>query len=729
MSAKTQKALSAFLQMVNPKIEPLIEGIWARKITTKGKEEPRFLVATNAALYVCKPATFSKCIKISQTYGWTRLVSIQAGVNDLTVFTFKDIKHPLRCVIDDPQTYVQKLFNTIRTILPDYHPATYGEGDDEVVRRRPTQFLDLFLSECHAAGISPNQSFLLNLRSSLRQRHMLCIDSSFEQRWLGPAMKALVFAESVKRFQVHGRSDFELFTALVPCIVQNTELKSITVCDCQNMKGLAAFTEACGLAKNLKVLAFKRVSFKKAIMDELVEKINATSVKKLAFIECGNDTSAFERVWQMPDKFKTLRKLELSGCKIRHSEMAVLESIRDFCNVSGLVSLSLAKTCIDIPEFFVILSQNTPALRSLDLSGNDFGNKVTDYTIPASVEVLTLSSVNWSSGALAEFLGQNHILGSSISLDISSIKAKHHVQDQMLQEIARVVPSLAIVNLKWNGNLLTSTFLGFLERLLYLKSLSLDGCSFHKEEVTDVIESLASLLTKSELLSVSINQTFLNVKSALGSLKDAFVHAKALRKLDFSGNGIGAQGMEVLKAIVLESATITDVAFDDSDIPRLGIISSFISAVLGMTRAVHISKPKTDLHRLYQKSSRGERKELRDLWTRLIEKEQEDGRERRMTDDFSSLISMTNFSSMTSMNSVSSTMNMSSLAEDYDNTEPLIDISPITNQQTSWDMQIELPCECDLGEWMRLKQTFSVQTLIGVNADSKAPLENTFIRF
>ena len=723
---KSQKALSAFVQMVNPKIEPLIHGIWIKKITTKGKEEPRFLAATNAALYVCKPATFSKCIKISQTYGWTKLVSVQSGVNNLTVFIFRDQKHPLRCVIDDPDSFVKKLFEIVRTILPEGHPATFGEWEGVAVRRRPTQFLDLFLSECHSAGISPNQSFLLNLRSSLRQKHTLCIDSSFEQRWLGPALRALALAEGVKRFEVHGRNDFELFTALVPCIVQNSELKSVAVCDCQSMKGLSAFVDACRTAQKLKVLTFRRVAFKQNIMDELVEKITATSIRKLAFIKCGNDPNLFQRMWEMPDRFTNLRKLEFSGCKIRASAVAVLESICVFCNQSRLVSLSLAKTGIDIPNFLTILSRKTVCLKSLDLSGNDFGVSVTEYTIPASVEVLNLSKVTWNPGAFAGFFGQDHILGTTISVDLSYIKAKPQKQEQMLSEISSVTPSRTFTSVIWNGNVLTAEFITFLEKFPQLKSLSLDNCLIVNDDMVQVMESLSTLISKEDLWSLSVAYTFAHSKSMLNYLRESLVNARSLKKLDVSGNAIGGPGLHILQSIILESESLAEIAFDDSNIPRLSLLSEFVTALLDCPRAVHLSKPKTDIGRLCQKCSRAERKGIRELWSRLIAKEEASGATRRMTEDFSSLLSIVHLSSGTSGTSFSSAMNTSSLAGDYEDGEALIDVNPITNQQTSWDLQIDLPCECDFGEWMRLKHNFSIRTLVGMGSDKSQPIDDPF---
>ena len=706
MNAKEQRALKSFVQTVNPKAEPMIINSWVKKINTKNREDTRFAVATNSALYLCKSMSFTKNIRISNIFAWVDLTSFKI-INDTTIqFIFKNASTKL--VIRDSLVFAKSIFSVLQRIVPSIYENIAMECPEikanEASTPHRTQFLDLFISYSHSMGVTYNPQFCLRLRKSLRMGEPLSLlhGGAFDQITLEIAMKALELTKTISFLKVGGFSFHNLFPMVGHAVTINKTLRKIKI---ENYVISSKFqTFFTGLKESsVKHLTFESVTFKPAHIDIIITNIRNCLLKSLSFIGCDFNNSIFSPILDSGKNFSSLHSFEVSGdeeksCFLNYNKLLL------FLQDSQMKDVKLTKMGIDIGNFLdQIKNFKNLQLESLDLSYNTFKKKKIDnYIIPPSLKSFKISNVTWGKNTLKEFLIKLSYISSNLHIDFSSAIIEKCKHQDIFSDLSDCVITPTIVSLNWNNNIITPKLFQYFSEYLYLEKASFDYCKILKDEdIQELLNALIHFISKTHVEKLSVKGTFGKLKSNFILLmKDALIKSY-ITKLNISDNKIGENGLTILKDIIMQSH-IGIVTFDGSEITNPSSLIQFFREISECNHLFYVSKPRRDISFIGANCTDRIHRKLSKAWRKLKSKVHHNKKslQNYQLSDNESVFGVDSslFSSdCSSVNFYSSIISM-----------------PTTNVEASWDIDLNIDLGFIKHKWDDLKEEYSVLKLAGV---------------
>ncbi|OHT15924.1 hypothetical protein TRFO_13576 [Tritrichomonas foetus] len=706
--SKEQKALKSFILLVNPKAEPIIESAWVKKISTKNREDTRFAVATNSALYLCKNMGLVRNLRISHTFAWIDLLSFQKVNESLIEFKFK--KNTLKLIVQHPTKFSNSIFSTLQRIIPQIYDKIIFDTpiSSESLggpKPRPTQFIDIFLSICHSKELAPNIPFFSHLRKSLRMGEPLSIiQGSFDTHVLKAAIDAFSLTTTIE-FAIFGGFNFlDLYNSLGKAISGNKTVKKLKLTNYANPNKFENFFNGLKLS-SITTLIFESVTFKINNVKDLAQEIKNTSIKSLSFIGCDFNIVTFLPILQAGSNFQSIDFFEISGDEGKthfncYSELLV------FLKESQIKNVKLSQMGIDISVFFKMI-QNFPELEieSLDLSNNKFCmNQITNYVFPETIRAFNLSKVHWEAGTFHEFLSHQTFVSDGVHIDFSQAHFNEKKSD-LFEKLPQYPSTPMILRLNWNHNVITSKLIRFFAEYSFIEKASFDYCKIIPgTNIDELLESISYFISKTQLSKLSLKGTFIGAKGdAMSKIRNSLITAPSLISLDISDNKIGDRGLLIFKDIIMKSPSIGSIAFDGSEIKDPLALMQFFKEISNKEHLFYVSKPRRDMTRLITDSSSEKlKKELEDSWENLKKKIKHHSKATNLIEisdnDSFMLYGSTSFSSK--FNSM--ILNSS-----------LISVN-IPTVEASWDLNINIGYTGSEQEWENLRQIYSISNLAGI---------------
>ncbi|OHS96872.1 hypothetical protein TRFO_01944 [Tritrichomonas foetus] len=751
----SHKVLKVFRQHISSKIEPEIYSDWARKPGRKRKTESqqtRFVVATTAALYVCKPGVITS-VKIAQTFPWIAIKEFAADDETHRVsITFSTGSIVL--VFDDILTVVEKIVSYLRSILPLYFPIKY-ELPPEFGQTIPlpsarVQIVDIYISKCKEIGQMVDATSISLLRQEMRMLKPFVIDRSVLNENQTEAMStALMYSPLIKVAKIGGKNFNQLFSRAGSIISLNMGIQDLEIFKFKSstpqfeyfirmMQRSAvsklSFTNvtidnnmAKFLAQNLvtlpvSALSFDKCHFGKHILDQIYSQVkiilssisnvdqNSKSNKSPSKSSSNHKNSESNTVDPHEDhKNANFKELSVNN-DIIASSTQITKLVRICCSYS-LTSIVLVECQLDISEFFKELNNasiNCPiALTLIDLSGNRCSPSYTGlYNLPTTLETLRLKRTVWEGKSLLTFMKKQMYM-SMVEVDLS--RAYFNANSQVTEfsvGLPEEPPSTSIRSLRWDNNPIFVKLLNYLSRLKFLQSLTLNNCQLPTNESgKNLLSALAGLVSRTNLQRFSINKTMKQHGNKLMlALKDTLSQHQTLTRLDLSENEIGDDGLTILKDIVTVNTRISRISFDSCKVTVYSSLVSFLSYVAQLPYLTTVSKPRKEMKRLSEQYGKRVAKEIKAAWARVLEKKA--GAQENQHDDSATDCSLSTTSALIS----SATNEVSTVVR-----QPL---------DASWDIQIGAPYDNAVNEWDALEQKFSFASLTGISAIKTVSSDN-----
>lgn len=699
-------------------------------------------------------------------------------IDNIVQFTEKCVSHlksllplyyPLKLAIP------QELLNSIKTT-----PS------------KPIQIVDLYVSQCIFLNDNADTADVTLMRQDIQRLKPFKIDRSVKKDNQVDAMcTALMYSPLIKKARIGGKNFNQLFSKLGHIISLNMGLQELEIFKYKistsvkpqfdyflrmlhrsSIKNL--FFHDISIDSNnsellidnlstlhLHSLCFKNSQFGRNILNQFYDfitnlnqsTVNAKTVKKktkerkssmpnFADFENESDTSKLSKSQSEQNLFAFSEihdKFDMNEFAIEQDDLSnpfQVNQLITLCLFSSLTTLVLVDCQMDIQNFFESVSNamhhcaqnnvNDPLrLVSIDLSKNKCSASFTgDYQLPVHIETLKIQKISWEGESLVTFLTKQQFM-SWIDLDIS----KCDLNERQFTSLVFSQPgSLSVRSFIWDGNPLFVQFIRFLTEFKYLQILSINNCLILKKEKQTIIPALATLVSKTNLQSLSIDETFKSMKSqSITGLREVLCQHQTITKIDISDNEIGEAGLAVLKDIVTLNTRISRISFDGCGVDHYSSLVDFISYIAKLPYLTTIGQPKKEFKRLVEQYGKKVDKELNAAWSQVLEKHPEvlsiHGKKYATADSNSDvscddlLIDRTSADlSSTTSAFISSAANDSSTSNKADFEPQISKRAEIALLNTSWDIQFDLPIDDGSNEWDQLKNQYSFEKLTGLEA-------------
>ena len=687
------------MRSVPQKIEPYLFygfGEQAAKRATKHK----FCVGTTACLYVCKAGLVS-AMKIAHRYPW---ISVQSVAADETtgLVTVAFAAGTVRLAFPNCVSIASKIVAHLRSLLPDYHPVTYDVPPSvEMVEGTigKMQLVDLYVSECYLLDCALDPRFVHALRKMLHREKVVRVDRAETSDANCHAMSAaLVYAEQVKSIALGGKGFGKLWQRLARIVDVNQGIGSVSVFGYRKAKHFEGFVD--GLTRSaVKSLSFKEVEFDSDMEAEFTGKLAETPVSVLQFQQCefkkGSLCAAVSTGFLgTAGCMDHIRKFVLANDYVDPNYVACLIPI---LMGSVIEDMSVIDCQMNLQLFFDLFSASASSLNicALDVSGNFCPQGFTgDYSMPSTLNMLTLKRVRWEGNSLLTFLSKQTYM-SMIEIDLSGAILDDDQVMQLVNEIPETPPTPSIKVMYWDSNPLCRRILEFFSEFKYLQGLTISHCYYPAhEKKKGILQGLLALLSKTNIQKLYIAESLKDFKdTAIRSLKDILSKHPTLCKLDISKNALGDMGLAALKDILKVNTRFTRLVFDEEGLSSPEVLIDFLEFVASVMYLRNISRPRLEMARLGEQFGRIKAHEMKVAWMKVAERKIPHMRGiSASTTDFSNTSAL-----VTTSDTVSTTTSMAS-----------------QHLEANWDVYIEVDFDGGVREWDALKQEFSYAQITGV---------------
>lgn len=696
MISKNQRTFTSFTQLLNSKNDTSIQYGWIKKISHRGNQESRFVVATKSALFICKSSGIIRTLRIAHIYGWIDLSLVKMESKTTFNFVFQN-NESVSFVYDDAIHFITPIISHLRSLLPSEHQVKYElpkEIQVDHISHRPSQFIHLFISACRSSDAPINENLCSNFRKGLFQHNLLTFiqNGNYDIKIINAFNRALSLTRKTPKVIIGGNNYQELYLSLSNILKENQSIYELTIQTYHSSNGFSQFINSLQFSK-LTSLSFEYVQFTNEMVQYLTEHI-PVDFKSLTFL---NSNFESEQFTQLNNVFKKNIK-EINICK--DDQPMPFDVIPDFFKAavqSRLSSLSLSYMNIDIASIFTLLNGMDIQLEELDLKGNFCSSIFTgNYNISSSLTTINLKSVLWEENTFIMFLSLQ-VFTSQVSINLSRASFKRD-KFKIFEDLPESPPTPMISKLKWNHNPISSNILLFIEKYSFLDDVSFNHCEVADND--NILSTFCRFLEKTHLTRFSVVATLNKYKTQMMfALRSPLMFHPNLSRLNISENEIGDEGLPVLRDVILQSESIVQISFDSSGIQQPISMIQFLNEI-SSSHLLHVSKPRNDFQHLLSKSPKNIQKELKDAWINLESK----------------LKKNKEIAGVNNMNepSLNSTINSA-----FIDSTSMMDTGPITRIEASWKMSIDIGYDGSEDIWNQLKSEYSLSSITGIQNTNK----------
>ena len=605
------KSLNSFFQLVDPKIEPIVQSGWVSKVNTKGNLDKRYFVATRSALYLCKNIFLLKKLTISRVCAWVDLNSFV--IIDSKTFSFSFCHLSITMIKNEAIRFIAPVLSTIRSLLPPQHHFRYQilSGMQNLSSNPSiTQFIDLYLSCCHSSNIIPDFNFCLNIRKSLKKGLPLeIIQNNYSDQVINVLSRSLSLTRTIKKLIIGGFDFPELYSSISQILIDNKTIKELSIIDHDRTNGFFNFLSTLKTSSIIKI-SFIQVSMKIQMLSSLIDIIPTSNLFHLGFQLCNFSNEYFETFIFKKELIKNIKSIEFSNDKLQNYQLL---NVFEF---NFLTIINFSFLTIDISDFFDQLNNKFPNLIEIDLSGNYCSEKLKEnYNLSKNLINLNLSSIKWFSNTLELFLNKQ-IFNQLINLNLSNLILDNNKFNFNLIFKNNYLNFLKELNC--SGNRISKNFLNYLLKFSTLKTLIINNCIFNENKKDILIKSFSEFLSNSFLIKISIEKTFQNFGlQFISNIKNILINHLTLKELNISNNYIGDDGIFILKEIILKNNSIVNFNFDGINPSSLPNYLQFLHDIVSSPHLYYVFKPIQDIELLSNQNLKKNFKELKSFWIRL----------------------------------------------------------------------------------------------------------------
>ena len=715
----SNKILKAFYQHIVKKIEPEIYSDWARKPGKKRRTESqqmRFVVATTAAFYVCKPGVITS-VKIAQSFPWISIKSFSVDVDTHELeITFSE--GSILVIIDDIISFTAKIFSYLRSILPLYFPIQVSLppelGRIAQIPSTRVQIVDLYISQCKAMGQAIDLTAISILRHDMRKMKPFVINKQLLNDNQVEAMcVALMYSPLIKTAKLGGKNFAQLFSKAGHIISLNMGIQDLELFKHKPAAAQFEYFIKMMQRSSMQSLTLNDIKIDTTMSEFLAQNLPTLPISSLTLDFCQFGKYILNAFYKkINTKLSNLKELVVKNDLI--NSKAQVPKIIKLCKTSGITTLVLVEMQIDIADFFKELSSSAAdvKLMTIDLSSNLCTSSYNaSYTMPTTLDSLILRKTTWDGNSLITFLSKQVYL-SMIQLDLSRADLTEEQIVSLINYLPDDPPSPSIRSFRWDNNPIFPKMLNFLSKLRFLQILTINNCyipskkliknSSHliKLQSNSLIGELVNLVGCTNIQRLSINGTMKHYKSELMlKLKDVLFQHQTLSRLDVCDNKIGDDGIKILKDVVTINTRITDISFDGCEVDDYTTLTSFLLYAAQLPHLKNISKPRNEMIRLAEQHDRRVAKELKAAYAKVLEKHEsmlERGREDSGTEQ------------STTSALISSAANETSVDVEIP--------TKMTYLEADWSMEVQLQYDGSFAEWEQLRNKYSFASLTGITA-------------
>jgi hypothetical protein len=682
----------SFCQLVDPRIEPFVKGSWVKKINRSGGEDPRFLAATHSALYCCRNSGIMRSLKIAHTYAWVDCVAFEMPSATEFVFAFGEERLSFTC--QQAATFLSPVLSCLRVLLPPLpaYAKIQAPAGMQLVSTfpHPMQFIHLFISACRSMGITPDESFITNVRRALQDHEPLeILQISFASDSLRAICWALCLTRAIPSLSIGGFIFPDLFASIAQVLRSNPTVTTLRIVNYSRQSSYLMFLKSVA-ASNLKSLTFVSVTFQRTMIAALTDRlVSSPNLLHIGFVSCGFDLYVFGALLEAPEHLTAIQSLEISKDQTKIAQCSI-PAIVNFMSLAQLTSITLREMSIDIAVFLSTLENADLTIAELNLAGNYCSRSYKrGLLLPATLVELDLSDVRWGESTLFYFLSWQPF-PTPVALKLSNASFRSGREIDPFAALATATPPVQIVSLlTWDGNILTPSFLRQLEHFARIEKLSLEVCRVPAELRDDVEAALVHAIANLRLKKLSVRGTLQSLNpNAMSRLRQVLITHRTLCQLNIADNGIGVAGLRDVIEIVAAQNKITHVWCDGSrpDDPNamLQVLNEFVRC----ESLRFVAKPRSDFARLF---------ELAPTMTQNIK------------------IAWRALTRALSRRSVTEEPEALLVYDDRNASQPVLDVGfPLTAIEASWEMSIELGYGGDIIEWQELRDKFTIETILDV---------------
>lgn len=690
--SKNVKSSRSFSELVNTKIEPIIQSDWIIKIGSKGKLKKRFFVTTYSALYVCKATGLWQKLKFNHVYPWVDLDKINVIAQNSLVFQF-DSKI-IRFKVSEASNWISPTAAYLSQFLPENHKAKI-EIQNEYTQNSFTSsslFIDLFISCCISLGVRPDVHWCSAKKKELRNNEILdLLDIDYNPKIISAICRALSLVRNVPSVTIGGHKFVSLFSSLSSILQSNQTIANLTIINYRNPDGFASFVRSL-TSKELVEVKFKNVKFSVDMIEKMSTIKVGQNLETIVFSSCNLGTDELNSLFRQVDSFRGLKCLIFKKDENEWPDEQLI-NVMKFASESLIETLVLKDMEINITKILEISSDRGYSIKCLDLSKN-FCHPTTrpNLVFNQSLENLVLKGVKWFDNSLCQFISMQPF-GRSVKCDFSYAKFSETSPANKLACLAEKPSSRFMESIVWKRNPVSTKFFEFLANFESLHEAILDNCPINPGDEETILPAISDFIKSTKLTKLSLSSTLRVFKeNGLIVLKSALAHHEYLRSFNYSNNLIGDRGLLVLRDILLENETISKLNFSGANLFDPNNFLEFLRSTHELTTLCHVTKPKRDIAFLLSRSSKNVENEIDKLWEHLSENT---ARNTKMHD----------MEMMQSMNSgFMSTNESSSFFESSQEIVPKV----------TWELNIDINYSPQLNEWDNLKKKFTFENITGV---------------
>lgn len=265
---------------------------------------------------------------------------------------------------------------------------------------------------------------------------------------------------------------------------------------------------------------------------------------------------------------------------------------------TGLVSLSLESTGVDIFEVFTQLSSGSfPKLEFINLKGNvctkSIGSIKLDDNIPLSR--IDARKVQWKASCFSgmfKFIAARN-WKNGLSLDMSLAQYEELDFQDMITFVGGIQEG-PLIHLSWSKNPINHEFIEFLKKNPKLYSINITSC--FKQGTLSQMQEFGEFINESNIQYLTMAG---HGKDTIGEDMDMFfqklVNPRSLYWLDIRNQKIGVNGLESLGTVIENTPSLRIINFSGANMKKLEELFGFFNRVRAMQRPLKFDFPDDDM--------------------------------------------------------------------------------------------------------------------------------------
>ena len=705
--SKSVKSTKSFSELVNVKIEPIVQSDWVLKVNSKGKLDKRFFVSTYSALYICQTTGLWQKLKFKHIYPWVDLEKISSTVPNNLLFQF-DSK-TVKIQIEEARTWITPTLNFLSQFFPENHgakieiPQSKEQLDYSALAPSETQFIDLFISCCLSLDVRPDPRWCSITRKSLRNDESLnLLDIEFNPKIIAALCRALSLMRNVPHVIIGGYKFLSLYGSLSVILQSNPTIEELTIVDSITSDGFLSF---CKSIENsgLEALNFDNVTLTEEMIMMLSSVKLSDHIHELEFRRCNLQDNALLAFFTHAHSFKGLEILEFSRDSRVLSDSNIKRLFK-FVSDAQIDILILKEMNLDIVNILTVMVENEYDIKTLNLSKNycsDIGR--TDLLFPAALSELILKNVKWNGNSFAQFLSLMPFQ-STVKVDFSSARFQDDAPMDPFRKLADKPKTNFLESINFKHNVISTKLFEFLTQSTFIHEAFFDSCTILPEDENTILTAISDFISSEKLTKLSLASTLRSYKEAgIAHLKGALSDHCYLKSFNYSNNAIGDRGLMILKDILLTNETITKLNFSGANLFDPTTFLDFIKAISKLTTLAHVTKPKRDIAFLLSRSNKTLETEINDLWKHLSENTERNAK----------------------MNNIDMTQSMNSGFLSAIDSSSLFEASSVTYIEASWDLTIDINYPNPANDWEKLQKRFTFEKITGCPKPAIQDMSNT----